>query len=217
MSENFLSQPNSLAKSSHEIINPYVGEIVDYPGTGKIVVVIGYHSLEKEWGKLVREQFKRNVADHGQKVHFLEVNSPVSTGEDSPALNAQIAECLRNSGEVEMVIDIHEHPESKATRVSNSWSLTTGNSEVSEKAKTAIRGLRVYPFDDYSRSRTGGKNIPYVISDPDLPQEAVDAALKGNISPEIQQALNDTMSLIVSISNIQLETSARGKEKKTNE
>lgn len=193
-----------------EMMSPYKGEIVDYPGTGRIVVVIGYHKLEREWGQIVREQFQRSVKDDGQKAVFFEVqDSPVDTGKESPTVNAQIARFIEETGNVEMIIDIHEHPEAQATRVRNQWSLTTVDQQVINASKDKIKELRTLPFDDYSRRKTGGRNIPYAISDPDLPTGGKNSYSKGKVTPQMREAINDVLSFIVTLSNTQLESSSK--------
>ena len=191
------------------VIKPFRGEVVDYPGTGRVVVIIGYHSLERKWGQIVKEHFHQNVIDRGGKILFYEIqNSPIETGEESPVVDAQVSRFLKEAGNVEMVIDIHEHPEAKATRVRNQWSLTTENGDVASEARSRIRDLRVLPFDDYSRRKTAGQNIPYAITDPDLPSGGIDAYVKGQITPQVQKAINDTLSFVVNLSNIQLKVSS---------
>lgn len=196
-----------------EEIKPYRGEIIDRPGTGKVIVVLGYHRLEKGWGQIVRQQFQQNVADRGQKVLFCVIqDSPVATGEESQVVNTQIANFLNKTGDqVEIVIDVHEHPEAVATRVRNQWSLTTEDQDVIRMTASRIEGLRTLPFDSYSRRKTAGRNIPYAITDPDLPQGGVEAYLKGNVTPEMQEAINSNLAFITDLANIQLEVTSRNK------
>lgn len=200
-------------EASFETVQPFRGEIVDSPESGKIVVVTGYHGLEKEWGQIVKEEFRKNVIDKDEKVAFLEIqDSPVETGEESPHVNSQIASFLQEVGNVEMVIDIHEHPGSQATRVRNQWSLTAEDEKVVDASTERIKDLRILPFDDYSRKKTGGQNIPYAISDPDLPQKGKEGYLKGQVTPQMQEAINNTLSFITNLANIQLKTSAKNKK-----
>lgn len=207
MSED-LPETQSVRKKP-ETVRPFKGEIVDYPGAGRVVVVTGYHRSERDWGQIIREQFQRNITDKGEKVVFFDVqDSPVDTGVESPTVDAQIAQFLRKVGNVEMVIDVHEHPGALTTVVRNSWSLTAENEQVAEEAKSKVNGLRILTFDDYSRRKTGGENVPYAITDPDLPKGGVDAYSRGEVTPQIQEAVNDTLSFIVNLSNIQLEPSS---------
>lgn len=196
---------------SREAPQPFKGEIVDRPNTGNIVVFTGYHKLEERWGEIVRQQFGQNVTDDGNKVVFHKLQDPrrADTGEDSPYAAAEIAEFMKGVGKVEMVIDVHEHPGAHATLVRNMWSLTTEDPEVKQQAKGAINDLRTLPFDDYSRRRTGGTSIPYAITDPDLPSGGVDAYFNGNVTPQMQEAINDSVAFITSLANIQLEVSAK--------
>lgn len=192
-------------------VRPFKGEIVDYPGTGIILVLIGYHKLEVDWGRLLKDQFEENIQDPGKKVTFYELTDPrrADTGEDSRVANYEITRKLNELGNVEMIVDLHEHPGAQAIKVHNSLSLTTENNDVISEAKVKINELRTYPFDDYSRRRTGERNIPYALTDPDLPKNGLKEYKEGIISPEMQQALNDSMFFLVNLANIQLTVSAK--------
>lgn len=194
---------------SDETVWPFKGEIVDYPGTGKILVLIGYHKLEVMWGRAIKDQFEKNIQDQGRKVIFYELTDPqrAETGEDSRYANTEIARKMQEIGNVEMIIDLHEHPGALATEVRNSMSLTTGNPDVSKMAKEKIADLRTHHFDSYSRGKTGGEDVPYAITDPDLPKGGVDDYQQGKVSWQMQEALNDSLSFIVDLSNIQLANS----------
>ena len=197
----FSSQP-----LSKDVLQKFKGEIENIPEAGKVVIIVGYHKLETAWGKVIEIEFRRNVKDVGEKVTFFEVSNPqrVETGEDSPLSNAEISNFIRQMGKVELVIDLHEHPGSVASRVRNSWSLKTGDQAVIDEAKSAVPDLRTLPFDDYSRKRTGGLNISYAITDPDLPSGGIDNYVSGEVTPEMQQAIDTNLKFIVQLANIGL-------------
>lgn len=198
-------------KQHKEEILPFRGEIVDYPGTGKILVLVGYHKLEVGWGRAIKDQFQKYIQDPGRHVTFYELTDQrrANTGDDSISANFEIMRKIDQMGSVEMVIDLHEHPGALATRVYNSWSVTTDNADVIQEAKVKIKELRTYPFDDHSRGRTARKNIPYAITDPDLPKGGVKDYENGVVSDQMQEALNDSLSFLVNLANIQLAASAK--------
>jgi hypothetical protein len=193
-----------------EIPSPYKAEIVDVPSKGRIVVLLGYHKQERAWGQIIRDQFRQHITDRGNKIVFYELQDPrrADTGENSPYANAEVSRFLSKAGPVELVVDIHEQPGSKARTVHDSFSLTTDNQTVIEEAKAQVPSLRTLPFDDYSRSRTGGNNIPYSITDPDLPETGIAQYSVGVTTPEMRRAIDSSLHFFTSLANIHLEVLA---------
>lgn len=111
-----VSKAQSQVLPEEPVITPYEGEIIDLPNTGVIVVITGYHSSEKLWGQIVREQFEKHITDRGRKVRFLEIqNDEVKTGVASPHSDKETRDFLRQLEaegiQVEAIIDVHCAPD----------------------------------------------------------------------------------------------------------
>lgn len=197
--------------SEVEPVAPYTGEIIDRPGTGAVVVITGYHSLEQEWGELIQKEFKKQVTDKGKKILFLNItDSPVPTLEKSPEADQQILQFIEQTGNVELVIDIHYHPTLTGDGLDNYFReenvLFSEDDEIHQKVHSSP-GLITFP--SYRTDRTGGKEVPYAVSDPYLPAGGIEAYNTGTVPPIMQKAINSTLSFMVDIANTHLESSAQ--------
>ncbi len=182
--ERFLGLTSCAYQSGDNKITPYKGQILAEK-TGFVLIVIGYHYLEKPWGRIFRNEFKRNIYDPQNRVKFLEIqNNDILTGDDSPASNAEIRNFVtRFPGKIPLIIEVHEHLSDSNTFFGNDWP----------------------PYWYQLKNRTGGDNsIKYTILDPYIPWFCIRDYFQSNYRirlAEMQKALNETLSYTVAIIN----------------
>ncbi|MDP2750597.1 MAG: hypothetical protein Q8O89_07240 [Nanoarchaeota archaeon] len=77
----------------------------------RILVVLGYHSDELEWGKIVEKQFKERGLEKDRNISFYTIeDSPVPTGLESSYSERKINEEIEKLGDVGLLVDMHCHP-----------------------------------------------------------------------------------------------------------
>lgn len=188
---------------------PLTGEISNFPDTGCVIVLTGYHKLEEAWGEIITTEFKKRMKDPGGKVTFYSVKHPNRTesSRDSSEALAEIAEFLKTCGKIELIIDIHNHLVAEGEQVRNVWSVCVEDQDTAKIIQETIDGIRILEFDAFSRERTGGESLPYAVSEPSLPSGSVEKYLAGDITSEMQEAINDTVCFITILANIILDAS----------
>ena len=74
------------------------------------LVTIGYHGMEREWGKIVRDRFVAQYQDMDDIIfHVVQCNldENTSTGDPNPEADAEICGLIRGNGDIELLIDVH--------------------------------------------------------------------------------------------------------------
>ncbi|MBW2647507.1 MAG: hypothetical protein JRE23_15285 [Deltaproteobacteria bacterium] len=157
-------------------IAPYRGRI-EADRSGYVVIVLGYHYLEKPWGRIFKNEFQKNILDPQNRILFLEIqNNNILTGDDSPASNREIREFLANfQGKVRLVIEVHEHLSDASVFCGNEWP----------------------PYWYDLDNRTGADHrIKYTILDPCVPWFCIRDYFANNqriCLSEMQRAVNETL------------------------
>lgn len=182
--ENFLGLTSCIYQIGENTIPPYRGEIK--PKTsGDVMIVVGYHYLEKPWGRIFQNEFKKTIADPLGRIHFLEIqNNNILTGDDSLASNHEIQEFIKNfPGRIKLILEVHEHLSDSNTFSGNEWP----------------------PYWYQLDNRTGGDHsIKYTILDPYIPWFCIRDYFESNERirlPEMQKAVNETLRYTVTIIN----------------
>jgi hypothetical protein len=86
---------------------PLKTEIVLRPGV-KLGIVIGYHHLEKPWGRIFKEMFLQQVSFDSKQIFFIEIeNDKVPTGLLSTESDKEIENAIQTY-ELTHIFDIHE-------------------------------------------------------------------------------------------------------------
>gem|GEM_PF-3216205 len=182
--ERFLGLTSCTYQIGGNNLAPYEGRI-EAKGQEYALIVVGYHYLEKPWGKIFKTEFEKHVADPRGRVLFLEINNnDILTGDDSPASNREIRDFIsRFAGRIKLVIEVHEHLSDENQFYGNEWPPYW------------------YQLDD----RTGGDtSIKYTILDPYVPwfciRDYFECDQKIRIA-ELQKAVNETLRYTVTIIN----------------
>ena len=77
----------------------------------RILVVLGYHSEELEWGKIVEKQFNDRGLNKNRNITFFTIeDSPILTGLDSPYSNQRVFDEIKKLEDVYIIVDMHCHP-----------------------------------------------------------------------------------------------------------
>jgi hypothetical protein len=182
--ERFLGLTSYTYSIEANNIRPYKGKI-EAAHPGYVLIVIGYHYLEKPWGRIFRREFQRNVSDPQNRIRFLEIkNNDILTGDDSPASNHEIRDYLHTfPGKVVLVIEVHEHLSDASQFYGNEWP----------------------PYWYQLDNRTGGDHsIKYTILDPYIPWFCIRDYFEGKHRirlSEMQKAVNETIQYTVDIIN----------------
>ncbi|MEW5801583.1 MAG: hypothetical protein AB1847_05685 [bacterium] len=187
--ESFLGLTSCVYQIEKNDLAPYQGKI-KVNTEGYALVVVGYHYLEKPWGKIFKEEFQKHVYDPDGRVLFLEIkNNDVLTGDNSPASSREIREFITGfPGRIGLVIEVHEHLSDENKFSGNEWPPYW------------------YQLDD----RTGGDSgIKYTILDPYIPwfciRDYFEYHQRIRIA-EMQKAVNETLRYTVNIINDVLNT-----------
>ena len=150
---------------------------IQIPKGRKIGFSIGYHDLEKPWGRIFMDMFKKQVEYDENQVEFILVkNKNVPTGEDSPTSNKEIQEAVRKDG-ITNLIDIHEE-------------LSGGNHYMDK-----IGGIG-YKWYDGERKDPNGQECTL---DPFVPTWMIEQYYEGRIYPQLQYAVNDQISTVAQL------------------
>ena len=185
--ENFLGLTRCNYPIEENTIPPYKGTI-EAGQAGHVLIVVGYHYLEKPWGRIFRNEFQKHISDPQNRIHFLEIqNNEILTGDDSPASNREIHEFLAAfSGKVKLIIEIHEHLSDANKFYGNEWP----------------------PYWYQLDNRTGGDHtIKYTIIDPYIPWFCIRDYFEYDQQirlSEMQKAVNETPRHTVNIINVVL-------------
>jgi len=182
--EHFLGLTSCSYSIGKNNLTPYQGKI-EAKGPDYALVVVGYHYLEKPWGKIFKTEFQKHVSDPRRRVLFLEIkNDDVLTGDNSPASSQEVREFItRFPGRIGLVIEVHEHLSDESKFSGNEWPPYW------------------YQLDD----RTGGDtSIKYTILDPYIPwfciRDYFEYHQRIRIA-EMQKAMNETLRYAVNIIN----------------
>ncbi|VAX36803.1 hypothetical protein MNBD_UNCLBAC01-1307 [hydrothermal vent metagenome] len=149
---------------------------LDMPEGKKLGIVVGYHHLEKPWGRLLNEMFQQQVQFEAGSVEFLFVeNRDIPTGERSIESEKEIRQFVRDKG-ITHVIDAHEQF-SFLNHYMDSHGIIKPN------------------------FRSGRKNSQEYTLDPFVPLWAIDQYYQGNIYPQLQYAVNEQLKVIENLVN----------------
>ena len=182
--ENFLGLKYCNYQIEENTIVPYNG-IIQAQKQGHVLIVLGYHYLEKPWGRIFKNEFQKNISDPLNRILFLEIqNNDILTGDDSPTSNREIREFLQNfPHKVNLIIEIHEHLSDSSKFYGNDWP----------------------PYWYQLDNRTGGDHsIKYTILDPYIPWFCIRDYFESNQQirhSEMQKAINETLRHTVMIIN----------------
>lgn len=133
----------------------------------RILVVLGYHSDELGWGKIVEKQFKERGLDKDRNISFYTIeDSPVPTGYESPYSERKIHEEIERLGDVGLLVDMHCHPFLGLGREyftdDHEPHFYTKNDELRERFR------KVFPNTIASSDSCRKTNTAYAIFDPDF-------------------------------------------------
>ena len=180
--ENFLGLTYCNYPIEKNSIIPYKGEI-KAKGSGHVLIVLGYHYLEKPWGRIFQNEFQKHISDPQNRIIFLEIqNNDILTGDNSPASNREIQGLLASfPGKVKLIIEIHEHLSDANKFYGSEWP----------------------PYWYQLDNRTGGDHsIKYTILDPYIPWFCIRDYFEGDQQirlSEMQKAVNETLRYTVDI------------------
>jgi len=182
--ESFLGLTSCVYQVEENDIASYRGKI-EAKNPEYVLIVLGYHYLEKPWGKIFETEFRKNIIDHQGRVLFLDIqNNDILTGDDSPASNREIREFLSKfPGRIRLIIEIHEHLSDENKFSGNEWP----------------------PYWYQLDNRTGGdRSIKYTILDPYIPWFCIRDYFECNQQiriAEMQKAINETLCYTITIIN----------------
>jgi len=169
-------QVDNSKKSELPTTKPYETSL-EMPKGVKIGIIIGYHHLEKPWGILFMNMFKKQVQFSSDEVEFIIIqNNHIPTGSDSHSSNLEISHSIHQQG-ITHIIDIHEQLSSLNHYMDND-----------------IPGKK---FNDSFR-KAGRKNpngYEYTL-DPFIPLWSIEEYFNGNIYPQLQYAVNEQIKKI---------------------
>lgn len=170
-------QPNIEAIKALPKIEPYHAKL-DIPDGAKLLIVTGYHHLEKPYGRIFEKMFKEQAKFDPDKIVFLNIkNGDVLTGEESYRSNREIQEAMRQHG-ITHIIDVHE-------QVTNHKRYIAHNTP----------GMPVKWGEKYSRSANAGVAFEYTL-DAFIPTHHIELAQQGVIAPPFQHAINQDIKEI---------------------
>ncbi len=152
-----------------------LSEKIDIPDGKKIGFVIGYHHLEKPWGRILMDALQKQIDYDSSQVEFILIeNKDIPTGEHSLASEREIQEAIQESG-ITHLIDIHEQL-----------------SQLNHYMNTHLE----------PEWREGGRKNPkgqeYTL-DPFVPAWMIEQYYQGKVYPQLQYAINDQLKVVVSL------------------
>lgn len=151
-------------------VEPY-RPILEVPVGKKIGFVIGYHHLEKPWGRIFMEMMQRQAQYQPDQIEFIIMqNRDIPTGDPSPASEREIREAVAARG-ITDVIDVHEQ-------------LSTLNHYMDYNTASEFTGTF---RQDNRKNPVGGE---YTL-DPTVPLWVIEQYYEGNIYPQLQHAVNE--------------------------
>jgi hypothetical protein len=137
----------------------------------KIGVILGYHHLEKPWGRIFKEMFLGQVGFTEGSLVFIEIkNADIPTGERSESSLDEIHMATHASG-ITHTIDVHEQLCSASSNHYMDYSRST----------------------DFNSSFSRGEKAPegeYTL-DPFIPLWCIEQYYNGFIYPQLQDAVNE--------------------------
>lgn len=151
-------------------VEPY-RPAIEVPVGRKIGFVIGYHHLEKPWGRIFMEMIQRQVQYQPEQIEFIVIqNQAIPTGDPSPQSEREIREAVASRG-ITDIIDVHEQ-------------LSTLNHYMDYNSASEFNATF---RQDRGKNPTGGE---YTL-DPTVPLWAIEQYYQGNTYPQLQYAINE--------------------------
>lgn len=172
-SDNFrYYAPDITRMESISSIEPYQ-KTVEIPEGIKIGFVIGYHHLEKPWGRLFMDMLQKQIDYNPDQIEFILIgNKEIPTGDQSPASEREIKNAVKERG-ITHLIDVHEQ-------------LATLNHYMDSHFEPNWR-------EGVSKNPNGQE---YTF-DPFVPTWMIEQYYQGNIYPQLQHAINDQLGKVV--------------------
>ena len=148
---------------------------VEIPPGMKVGFVVGYHHLEKPWGRIFMDMFQKQIEFDPEQIEFILIkNQDIPTGENSPASEREIQTAVQERG-ITHLIDIHEQ-------------LAMLNHYMDSHFEPKWRSDGV--------KNPNGKE--YTL-DPFVPTWMIEQYYQGNVYPQLQHAVNDQLSKVVGL------------------
>lgn len=148
---------------------------VEVPNGMKVGFVIGYHHLEKPWGKILLDSFERQIKHHPNGIEIILIeNKEIPTGAKSRPSESEIQKEVQDRG-ITHLIDVHEQ----------------------------LSMLNHYMDSLFeSKWREGSDKNPNGLEctiDPFVPLWMIEQYYQGNIYPQLQHAINDQLRRVVNL------------------
>lgn len=148
---------------------------VQIPEGRKVGFVIGYHYLEKPWGRLFMDFFRLQIEYNPDQVEFILIdNKKIPTGDRSVASEREIQKAVQERG-ITHLIDVHEQ-------------LDTLNHYMDIGFKPEWREGR--------EKNPQGRELTL---DPFVPLWMIEQYYQGIVYPQLQYVVNDQLSKVVNL------------------